>query len=597
MTKVHGHITRKGVKGTITQNGAFNWDYYWLSRYVSDLTLSQSDDDVILAWNNNGTVDWDYILIERKLSGGDYAQIAQITKTLETYTDENFTVEGTYYYRIRLIKGTHYSDYCTAVSIAISLAPDGSPINLRVTAITDTTQTFVWDIGSTNHDGHILYISTDKGVTYTEKGSVTGATATYQATGLTAGTLYYFYVVAYKGSTESTATNIYDTYFKITIDTTKAGSANDTFVLPTTGGGFNAYVDWGEGGAEQNIVGTPGNVSHTYAAQGTYQIKIRGVMKNIYFHDTGDKLKVMSIDNWGNNNWTYVMQMFFGCQNMVANYIDIPNFSAITSVGNLFRNCYLFNGKVVGIDLANCYDFTAMFLHAHSFNQPVDNLVTSTAWDIHAIFEDAWAFNQPLTGWDTRNATTLNRTFYRASSFNSSVAIDTSKVQDFANCFDGASAFNQPINWDTGAGTTMSYMFNGCTNFNQPVNFNTVNVTNMTMMFMSCGAFNRPLPFNMAKVTNVDFMIYQGAAGIWNQDISAWDVSSLTTASDFIRTGAFSTANYDALLIAWAALTLKPNVTFSVWVTKYSAGAAATARGVLTGAPNNWVITDGGQVA
>ncbi|NCC99614.1 MAG: T9SS type A sorting domain-containing protein [Bacteroidia bacterium] len=55
-----------------------------------------------------------------------------------------------------------------------------------------------------------------------------------------------------------------------------------------------------------------------------------------------------------------------------------------------------------------------------------------------------------------------------------------------------------------------------------------------------------------------------------------------------------STANYDALLTGWAAQTVQSGVTFSGGNSKYSAGAAATARGVLTDSPNNWTITDGG---
>ena len=204
MNAVVGTILGLNVNGALVSMGAFNWDYYWLSRFVSDLALEQSDDDFILTWVNNGTVDWDYILIERKISGGDYAQIAQITNTLETYTDENFTVEGTYYYRVRLIKGTYYSSYCTAVSIAVSLAPDGSPINLIATVDSDTAITLNWTIGSTNHDGHRIYISTD-GVTFSANSTVLGAVATKQVTGLTADTEYWFYVTAYKGGQESPA--------------------------------------------------------------------------------------------------------------------------------------------------------------------------------------------------------------------------------------------------------------------------------------------------------------------------------------------------------------------------------------------------------
>jgi len=215
MSAVVGTIVGLNVRGTIVSSGAYNWDYYWLSRFVSTLALVQTDDDVTLTWVNNGTVDWDYILIERKLSGGDYAQIAQITKTLETYTDENFTVEGTYYYRIRLIKGTHYSSYCTAISIAVSLVPDGAPVNLTVVVDSNTAATLNFDIGSTNHDGHRIYISTD-GVTFTENSTVLGAVATKQVTGLTAATQYWFYVKAYKGTYESTASN---TVSKYTFDT------------------------------------------------------------------------------------------------------------------------------------------------------------------------------------------------------------------------------------------------------------------------------------------------------------------------------------------------------------------------------------------
>ena len=107
----------------------------------------------------------------------------------------------------------------------------------------------------------------------------------------------------------------YDPRFKITIDTTKAGSANDTFVLPTTEAGYDAYVDWGDGGAEQNITGTPGNVSHTYAAPGSYQVKIRGTFPRIYFNNAGDKLKLMTIDNWGNVEWSSMQNAFYGCAN------------------------------------------------------------------------------------------------------------------------------------------------------------------------------------------------------------------------------------------------------------------------------------------
>jgi hypothetical protein len=57
----------------------------------------------------------------------------------------------------------------------------------------------------------------------------------------------------------------------------------------------------------------------------------------------------------------------------------------------------------------------------------------------------------------------------------------------------------------------------------------------------------------------------------------------------------YSSANYDALLIGWASRPVKPNISINMGALKYTA-AAVSARAVLTGAPNNWTITDGGII-
>jgi len=64
---------------------------------------------------------------------------------------------------------------------------------------------------------------------------------------------------------------------------------------------------------------------------------------------------------------------------------------------------------------------------------------------------------------------------------------------------------------------------------------------------------------------------------------------------DMFYGDSLSVANYDALLIGWAAQTLFPNVAFCGGNSKYSC-AAITAHNILTGTPNSWIITDGGLV-
>ena len=81
-----------------------------------------------------------------------------------------------------------------------------SPTLLVVTAVSDVSIDLAWTINATGQDGHRIYISTN-GTTFTEKGTVLGLTATYSVTGLAANTLYYFYLVAYKGNNESDPSN------------------------------------------------------------------------------------------------------------------------------------------------------------------------------------------------------------------------------------------------------------------------------------------------------------------------------------------------------------------------------------------------------
>ena len=82
-----------------------------------------------------------------------------------------------------------------------------TPTALILTVLSDTSIKLDWTNGADeDYDGLRVYSSTD-GVNFTELDNVGGTDETYTATSLTAGTLYYFNVVAYKGSNESTATD------------------------------------------------------------------------------------------------------------------------------------------------------------------------------------------------------------------------------------------------------------------------------------------------------------------------------------------------------------------------------------------------------
>jgi surface protein len=203
-------------------------------------------------------------------------------------------------------------------------------------------------------------------------------------------------------------------------------------------------------------------------------------------------------------------------------------------------------------DLSSTTSLASAFASAHSMTAgpSIDDWDTSGVTSMEDMFLDAYAFNQDIGSWDTSAVTDMYAMF----------------------CAEGPMTFDQDIGgWDTSAVTNMDYMFSGAEAFNQDI-----------------GAWD------VSAVTTMASMFYY--TPVFNQDIGTWDVSEVTNMSNMFTDATLDTENYDALLIGWSQRSLKSGVTFHGGGSQYSAGAATDARAVLTGAPNSWSITDGGQV-
>ena len=121
------------------------------------------------------------------------------------------------------------------------------------------------------------------------------------------------------------------------VDTTKAGISDSySFRIPTISNDYNYTVDWGDGFVN---TGVTGNITHTYSTQGIKIIKITGVFPRFYFANSGDKLKLLSIINWGNITYSTVQYYaFWGCTNLTSiAYGEWLN--TITNGESMFRDC------------------------------------------------------------------------------------------------------------------------------------------------------------------------------------------------------------------------------------------------------------------
>lgn len=292
-----------------------------------------------------------------------------------------------------------YSTYSNTSSATTTLS---APSNLVLTVISDTQINLAWTDNSTGEDGFKIERGTD-GVNYSQID--TSVSNSYNnTTGIVQGTLYYYRVRAYKGAVNSSycsaqSATTYN-YFTTTWNTENAGSATKTIVIPF-GAAYDVYITWGDGSAEEHATGAgSGSVTHIYPTTGIKTIKIRSTSLYIYFNNTGDKSKLLTIANWGGAAWSSMNGAFYGCINLTGTYSDIPNFSAVTDFTQAFRSCSVFNSSVANWNTAEVTTFSNMFTNCAAFNQ------SPNTWDVRkasfgTMFYGCTIFNQSLSSWNT----------------------------------------------------------------------------------------------------------------------------------------------------------------------------------------------------
>lgn len=418
--------------------------------------------------------------------------------------------------------------------------------------------------------------------------------------------------------------------FEFTINTnnTSTGStANNQFKLPLISSlPLNAVVDWGDNTTDTITVWNQAQTTHTYASSGNYTIKITGQLSGWQFLNTGDRLKILNIASWGALNIS-VDRGFWGCTNLTCSATDAPTISS-TSLFAYFLFCSNFNGAIGNWNVSAVTNMEQMFRFT-AFNQNIGSWNTSEVTNMSQMFSGANSFNQNIGSWNLSKVTTFASMFLSATAFNNGGSSDinnwsirttgvvnmqsmfqnatsfnqnigswnTSAVTNMSNMFQGASSFNQNIgSWNTSSVTNMSFMFRDASAFNQNIgNWNTQNVTNMADMFNGANSFNQNIgSWNTSSVTNMQSMFR--IANAFNQNIGGWNVANVTNFTNFMGNKTnlnYSASNLDAIYNGWSQLSVKPNLSISFGTIKYtSAGQAG--KNILTGAPNNWVIVDGG---
>jgi surface protein len=236
-------------------------------------------------------------------------------------------------------------------------------------------------------------------------------------------------------------------------DTTKEGNTSSNQIKITTNQSYdyNYNINWGDGKSDSGVIG---DIIHTYDAEGIYTIQITGEFPAIYFYNlnvnyseqkyevgNSDNYKLISIEQWGTQEWKSMSSAFVGCENMVGNFLDTPNLSSVNDMSYMFQGARIFNQDISDWDVSNVIIMAVMFNGANSFNQDISSWDVSNVNVMFGMFTDASSFNQDITNWDVSSVTSMSSMFFATKAFNQDLSgWDVSSVTEHEEFMKGAGA-------------------------------------------------------------------------------------------------------------------------------------------------------------
>ena len=427
--------------GAVTFAAATNWQTYDGAAWVAAVAGPISTDGVITIRSNNGAtvtadIDLDQIVVE-----GFLRVNASITLTLLNGPGDELTLQGTGSIDNR---GTINNCAGGAISPANAFTstawafPKGTYNDASTTEPTteatalnfnqaSTTATIYWANGDGKRRVVVLKPTTAVSTIALTDNTVYPGNATYgsgaavdggfvvfngvgnevNVTGLTDATTYHIAVFEYNGNCANALPNYKtgtplagsfltgDRAFITTWQTTTNG---ESITIPTTGGGYNYDVNWGDASTS---LGQTGNATHTYTTAGTHTVTITGAFPSIFFNNATNPTKIRTIQQWGSQVWTSMNAAFWGCTNLTYTATDVPNLSAVTNMTQMFRGCTVFDGNIGAWNTSAVTAMSSMFRGCSVFNGNIGSWNTAAVTTMSAMFQGATAFNQNIGAWNT----------------------------------------------------------------------------------------------------------------------------------------------------------------------------------------------------
>jgi hypothetical protein len=154
-----------------------------------------SESRIDLVWEDNSGIETSYEIERSLTSGSGFALIHTTAANVESYSDTGLTENTTYYYRVRAVGSELNSAYSNIASDTTTPAMV-EPSDLTAVAASSTAINLEWADNSTNETGFEIHRASSSGGSFSLIHTTDADVTTYQNTGLSAATAYYYKVRA-----------------------------------------------------------------------------------------------------------------------------------------------------------------------------------------------------------------------------------------------------------------------------------------------------------------------------------------------------------------------------------------------------------------
>jgi len=160
--------------------------------YFNNVTNSS----IQLNWSDNSSNEAGFEIYRATSLNGSYSLIETTAAGVISYVDLGLNDDTEYFYRVNAFNAGGSSDYVAGSEFTLP-DPPSAPSNLGFSDITSTSIRLNWRDRSGNEDGFEIHRATSLFGSYAQVGTVSANIETFEDTGLSGNTRYYYRVYAY----------------------------------------------------------------------------------------------------------------------------------------------------------------------------------------------------------------------------------------------------------------------------------------------------------------------------------------------------------------------------------------------------------------